>query len=59
MEIACFQSLAAYKKPLVQLQMGGWLNIVQPMFNPVGGSPGLSHTLVVVKDTACTAFLLE
>lgn len=37
---------------------GGWLNVVQPMFSLVGGSPGLSHTLVVVKDTACTAFLL-
>lgn len=59
MEIACLQSLAAYKKQLVQFQMGGWLNVVQPMFHLVGGSPGLSHTLVVGKDTACTAFLLE
>lgn len=29
------------------------------MFNLVGGSLGLYHTHVLVKDTPCTAFLLE
>lgn len=57
-------SLLASSPQLVQevistASAGGWLNVYQFMFNLVGGSPGLSYTLVVVKDTACTTFLLE